>query len=238
MLKNQSIYLPISFILTVLLTLLFLIITLRASAKETTRKQTVAVTLMLLTWIVLQGELTLAGVYNSNTSAIPPRIILFGVLPAIAAILILFLTRSGRSFINSLPLLQLTYLHTVRIPVELVLYSLHAYGAIPELMTFEGRNFDIIAGISAPFVAYLGLIKKQMNTNTLLTWNIICLGLLANIVVNAVLSAPSPFQQFAFDQPNLAILNFPYSLLPAFVVPIVLFCHLASIRQLLKRKHL
>jgi len=238
MLKNQPIYLPVSFMLVVLLTLLFLIITLRASAKETTRKQTAAAALMLLTWVILQIGLTIAGVYNSDTSAIPPRIILFGVLPAIATILVLFLTRNGRSFIDSLPLRQLTYLHTVRIPVELVLYGLYIYGAVPELMTFEGRNFDILAGISAPFVAYLGITKTYMNRNTLLAWNILCLGLLVNIVVNAVLSAPSPFQQFAFDQPNVAILNFPYSLLPAFVVPVVLFCHLAAIRQLLKRKPL
>ena len=62
-----------------------------------------------------------------------------------------------------------------------------------------------------------------------------CLGLLANIVVNALLSTPTPIQKFAFDQPNIAILNFPFSWLPTFIVPIVLFGHLASIRQLFKQ---
>jgi len=33
-------------------------------------------------------------------------------------------------------------------------------------------------------------------------WNFVCLGLLLNIVINALLSLPSAFQQFAFDQPN------------------------------------
>ena len=60
--------------------------------------------------------------------------------------------------------------------------------------------------------------------------------LLANIVINAILSSPFPLQQFAFDQPNIAILYFPFSWLPTFVVPVVLFCHLASIRQLLKKE--
>lgn len=53
---------------------------------------------------------------------------------------------------------------------------------------------------------------------------------------NALFSTPSPIQQFAFEQPNIAILNFPFSWLPTFIVPLVLFGHLASIRKLLKEK--
>jgi hypothetical protein len=102
-------------------------------------------------------------------------------------------------------------------------------------MTFEGRNFDILAGITAPFVAYVGITKGKLNKSVLLIWNILCLGLLLNIVINALLSAPSPIQQFAFDQPNVAILNFPYSWLPTCIVPIVLFAHLAAIRQLTRK---
>jgi len=103
-------------------------------------------------------------------------------------------------------------------------------------MTFEGRNFDILAGISAPIIAYFGLTKAKLNRQTILIWNFICLGLLINIIVNALFSAPSPIQKFAFNQPNIAILNFPYSWLPTFIVPIVLFGHLTSIRQLMKYK--
>lgn len=104
-------------------------------------------------------------------------------------------------------------------------------------MTFEGRNFDIIAGITSPFVAYFGFKKMLLKQQTILIWNFFCLGLLINIIINAVFSAPSPIQKFAFEQPNIAILNFPFSLLPTFIVPIVLFGHLTSIRQLLKSKN-
>jgi hypothetical protein len=68
-----------------------------------------------------------------------------------------------------------------------------------------------------------------------LAWNIICLGLLTNIGVNGFLSAPSPLQKLAFDQPNIALLFFPFSWLVSFIVPIVLLGHLISIRQLLKQ---
>ena len=60
------------------------------------------------------------------------------------------------------------------------------------------------------------------------------LGLLLFIVFNGLLSAPTTLQQFAFDQPNIALAYFPYVLLPALIVPLVLFGHFVSIRQLSK----
>jgi hypothetical protein len=123
----------------------------------------------------------------------------------------------------------------IRIPVELVLFWLFSYKTIPQLMTFEGRNFDILSGISALLVYYFGFIKKSLDKKFILAWNFICLALLANIVINAFLSAPFPFQKFAFDQPNIAILYFPFVWLPVLVVPLVLFSHLVAIRKLWKK---
>jgi hypothetical protein len=51
----------------------------------------------------------------------------------------------------------LTLLHIIRIPVELGLYWLFIYKAIPQLMTFEGRNFDILVGLTVPFDLLLWL---------------------------------------------------------------------------------
>lgn len=161
---------------------------------------------------------------------------LLGILPMILTIIFLFATLKGRQFMDSLPIKNLTYLNIVRIPVEIVLFWLFLYKAIPELMTFEGRNFDILAGLTAPFIAYFGLTKHKISRKAILIWNFLCLGLLINIVVNALFSAPSPIQKFAFEQPNIAILNFPFSWLPTFIVPVVLFGHLTSMRQLLKQK--
>jgi hypothetical protein len=100
-------------------------------------------------------------------------------------------------------------------------------------MTFEGRNFDILSGLTAPVIFYFSFIKKKFHRKIFLIWNFICLGFLINIIANAVLSAPFSFQKFAFDQPNIAILYFPFNWLPSCVVPIVLFSHLVVIRQLL-----
>jgi len=236
MIENLPTYISLAFVLTTVATLLFFIWTIRSSNSELTRKKATPIFIGLTIWLTIQAVLTLKNIYNSDTNTFPPKIILTGILPTILTIILLFATSKGRQFIDSLPLKNLTYLNIVRIPVEIILFWLFLNKAIPELMTFEGRNFDILAGISAPFIAYFGLTKTKLNRQTILIWNFICLGLLVNIVVNALFSAPSPIQKFAFDQPNIAILNFPFSWLPTFIVPIVLFGHLTSIRQLLNQK--
>jgi len=63
-------------------------------------------------------------------------------------------------------------------------------------------------------------------------WNVICLGLLFNIVINAILSAPTIFQAQAFDQPNIGVFYFPFVWLPCFIVPAVLFSHLVCLKKL------
>lgn len=188
--------------------------------------------IILVSWTILQSIVALSGLYL-DTSAIPPRILL-SLLPVFIFIGILFNTQKGKAFIDSLSLEKLTLLHIARVPVEIVLFWLFLHKAIPQLMTFEGRNFDILAGITALIIYYFVFVKKSMNTKILLGWNIICLLLLLNIVVNGILSSPVPFQQFAFEQPNIALIYFPFNLLPSVVVPLVLFSHLVAIRQLLK----
>jgi hypothetical protein len=234
MIENLPVIISIAFGLTALAALFLFYWVLRSSDLGRTKKMANKILLLLCFWLIIQAILTLNGIYKSNTGSTPPKILLFGILPAMLTIIILFISRSGRQFIDSLPLMELTWLNVVRIPVELVLLRLYLHHAIPKLMTFEGRNFDIIAGISAPFIAYFVFTWKKLGLKSLLIWNIICLGLLLNIVLNALLSTPSVFQQFAFDQPNIAIVNFPFSWLPSFIVPLVLLGHLASIRIIIK----
>lgn len=234
MIANLPTYITITFGLTTVATLLLFIWIIKNSNSEITRKKSGLITIGLIVWLILQALLTCNNIYNSNLSSLPPKIMLFGILPPLLLIILLFSTPKGRIFIGSLPLRNTTYLNVVRIPVEIVLYWLFIHRTIPELMTFEGRNFDILAGISAPIIAYFAFTKNKISRNILLFWNLICLGLLLNIVINALFSVPSPLQQFAFEQPNMAILNFPFSWLPTFIVPTVLFGHLVSIRQLIK----
>lgn len=218
-------YISFVFVLTTLITVL--LFSMAAKKPKTTL-------IILIIWLILQAAISLTGFYKI-TNNIPPRFILSTLPPAIF-IVILFLTAKGRKYIDQLDIRILTVLHTVRIAVEIVLLWLFFNKAVPQIMTFEGRNFDILAGLSAPFIFYFGFYKKQISRGVMLFWNFLCIGLLINIVSIAILSAPFPFQRFAFNQPNIAILYFPYVWLPCCIVPLVLFSHLATIRQLLNKK--
>jgi hypothetical protein len=191
--------------------------------------------LLIIAWIILQGIIALTGFYTI-TRVMPPRFALL-IGPPLLFIIILFLTKKGRGFLDMLSPAALALLHIIRIPVELVLYGLFIHGAIPELMTFEGRNLDILSGITAPLVWWAGYRLKVLPPWTILAWNLLCLGLLINIVSIAVLSAPFPFQSLAFDQPNIGVLYFPYVWLPAIIVPVVLLAHLTAIRAYFIRQH-
>ena len=225
MISSLPMYVNIAFIITTLLTIFLFY-------KATNNSKATLVIIFL--WILLQATLSLSGFYTI-TNTFPPRFALLA-LPAILFIIGLFVSEKGRVYIDSLDMRTLTLLHVIRIPVEICLYWLFLHKAIPQLMTFEGRNFDIIAGLTAPLIFYFGYVKNYIGKTMLLLWNFICLGLLLNIVVNAILSVPSAFQQFGFEQPNTAIIYFPFVWLPSCVVPLVLFAHLTSIRKLLSTK--
>jgi hypothetical protein len=224
MLPHLPLYISILFILTTLATV-FLFFWASNYSKPTL--------IIILSWLFLHTILSLNGFYTL-TNTFPPRFALLGA-PTLLLFLILFLTKGGRRYIDNLDVKRLTYLHTIRIPVELVLFYLFTSGYVPQLMTFEGRNFDIISGVTAPLIATYAFRKALPNKPLLFIWNIICLALLINILILAIFSAPFTFQIFAFDHPNIAVLYFPFTWLPCCVVPLVLFSHLAAIRQLLKK---
>lgn len=223
--ENIPLYVYVTFGLTLFATLYLF---------YTTTPKSKGFVILMVIWLTVQSIVGILEFYTV-TNAFPPRFQLL-LLPPLVFTIVQFSTKKGRAFIDSLNLKTLTIIHIVRIPVEIVLYWLFISNAVPELMTFEGRNFDIISGITAPFIYYFGFLRHKLNKLILIGWNLLCLGLLLNIVLNGMLSAPTPFQQFGFEQPNRAVLHFPFMFLPACIVPIILFSHLASLRQLLLSK--
>jgi hypothetical protein len=214
-------YIDLVFVGTVFLTLLLLY-------KATGFSKTVI--LVTLVWLALQAAVGQSGFYTVTTGG-PPRFALL-LLPPLFFIVMLFFVRGGRRFLDELDVRMLTLLHVVRIPAELTLYWLYLHKAVPRAMTFDGRNFDILSGLTAPLVWYFGFVKRRLGNRMLIGWNVVCLLLLANIAVTAVLSGSPRFQQFGFEQRNIALFYFPFVWLPCCIVPIVLLAHLAAIRKL------
>lgn len=133
----------------------------------------------------------------------------------------------------------LLLINVLRIPVEYFLLLLYFKKKIPVEMTFLGWNYDIFIGFTALIILlYLWILKGKLSRNILISWNIIGLSFLLFIVFIAVLSSPIPIQQFGFDAPNVAVLEFPFYLLPTCVVPIVMMSHIIFIKKLYKENHL
>ena len=225
-------YVAIVFILTTFVAVAFLLQSVKAAGLQTVPAKLLVFLLPL--WILFQAMIGVGGFYQ-HTDALPPPMLVFGILPPIVVIVVYFIFFSA-NLIERLPLKLLTLIHIVRIPVELVLYWLFIGKLVPQVMTFAGWNFDILSGVLAIFIYIAAFRGASANRGLLIGFNLIGLGLLANIVTIAVLSIPSPMQKLAFDQPNQAVLLFPYMFLPTVVVPIVLFSHLAALYKTLRGK--
>ncbi len=222
MIDNLPFWIDALFVLTWIVTLVFFFFA-NGKAKRST--------FVIIIWSLLQSCLAYSGFYQ-NTTDIPPR---FGLvlIPATAFIIYGLLPNQQKWFIEHRNSTIATFLHSVRVPVELCLFGLFTYKMIPELMTFEGWNFDIIMGISAPIIGLL-LYRQRANKTLLILWNILGLILVSSIMIMGILSAELPFQQLAFDQPNRAVLYFPYILLPAVIVPIVIWTHVSELIRIFK----
>jgi hypothetical protein len=231
MIDSLPFYVTVVFVLTTLLTIGFLFRSFRDIRLP--RMAPGLLIFLIPFWMFLTAWLAMGGFYE-QFQYVPPRLAIFGVFPALVLIALYFIL-FRRSFIERLSLPVLTLLHVIRVPVELVLLCLFRFGFIPQIMTFEGRNFDILSGLTAPLVFWMAFRGGRINKPLLIGWNLITLGLLANIVIIAILSAPTPMQKFGFEQPNVGVVYFPFIWLPTIIVPIVLFAHLASLLQVSRR---
>lgn len=184
-------------------------------------------------WIIIQSAVAVTGFYTV-TDTVPPRFILL-VGPPAAVIAMIFFTVRVKKILNGFNNEVITYIHSTRIGAEIVLFLLAEVHFVPKLLTWEGSNFDLLTGLTAPLIGYFGLRKNYLSKSFLLSWNIAGMVLLVNVAYLGIFSAPSPFQRFSFDQPNQLPLYFPFILLPAFLVPLMMFAHLTVIRSILHK---
>jgi hypothetical protein len=230
MLPQLPIYIPFVFVLTAVLCIVFFLSAIWKSTHLGTKKWTHAWMLGLLFWLIFLSVLAVNGYFMDRKSS-PPHVAV-PVIIFMSVIALSFLIPRFRKALDTLSLESLTWLHIVRIPVEICLYWLFLEKQVPESMTFTGINFDILTGLSAPIIAWAYFRKEIIRKRVLLIWNFIGIILLLIIVVRAVGAVPSPNQLWDFEQPNFAVLHFPLVWLPGVIVPLVFWSHLISIRRL------
>lgn len=199
------------------------------------RRNTVVAAVTLLIWLAVTAVLAARGMLSDFTS-MPPRLtpVLFG---ANAAALVLVLSPFGKRLVLATPLAWLLGIQVFRVGVELTLALLFHAGIVPLQMTFEGRNWDILVGLSALPMAWLAA-QGRLPPAALALWNVAGLGLLLNIVVISLLSLPTPLRAFPDGPANTIIASAPYVWLPALLVPVAFAGHLLVFRWLLAQPRL
>lgn len=199
----------------------------RHSASQTFSRRTISI---FLTWVLLSGLIGISG-FAKDFSTIPPKFAII-LVPAFT-LSFLFSFGSGiKDALRTINPFHLIAFQAFRIAVEIVLWLLYRDNTIPIQMSFEGSNFDILAGITAPFIAYFCFKKKSLPLIIAQIWNYVCLALLCNIIVVALVSTPTIFRLYMNEPANTLVATFPYIWIPAFVAPMAMVGHILSLRQL------
>ncbi len=188
----------------------------------------------LVGWLALMVAIAHRGFF-ADFQSLPPHMLL-AVGPPLLAMLALVFSPAARPWLDALPRAWPVAAQSFRIVVEIVLWRLAVAGVAPEIMTFTGRNVDILVGLSAPVVAYYCFVRRAWPQRVAVWWNVASILILLNVVVHAQLSAPTPFRMFETDPPTTFIGDVPYIWLPAFLVPLAWVLHGISLRQLCSRR--
>jgi len=187
----------------------------------------------LAIWLGVLAVLAGQG-YFLEFQSMPPRLTLAGLLPLVAGLLMLP-THGTRHFLAVTPPERLIYLQSFRIVMEIILWALAVQGRAPKLMTFEGRNIDILVGLTAIPIGWMVVERRAWPVWVAAAWNVVGILILANVVVHAQLALPTPFRAFVTEPSTAFLATFPYIWLVGFLVPFAFWLHAGSLVQLARR---
>lgn len=196
------------------------------------QKAIVISAILLGGWLFISALLAFGGTLLDFTST-PPKMLLI-LIPSILAVIYISSSTSVNRLLTVIPSCWLVYIQSFRVLMEVFLWLMFLNGIIPEQMTFEGINYDVLTGLSAPLVAYFALRENKWPRVVAVLWNFAGLLLVANITIISILSLPGPMRQFFNEPANTMVAYFPFVWVPAFIVPFAFLMHILSIKQIIR----
>jgi hypothetical protein len=181
-----------------------------------------------LVWIAIVSAASFSGSLLPRDGPPLPFVLL------VASIVVLGIaiarSRIGDRLARGAPLALLVGFQAFRLPLELAMHRAYTEGLMPVQMSYSGRNFDIVTGVTALVLA-IAMMVVRVPAAIVTAWNVLGLILLANILVVAILSTPM-FAYFGADRLNVWVMWMPYTLLPAVMVLAAWAGHLIVFRAL------
>jgi hypothetical protein len=182
--------------------------------------------LVLVCWLTYVSAISVTGIFQQVS--FPPRIPLLLVLPAFLFFIYFFTNKRFKTIIDHTPHTWPVFFQSFRVIVELLIWGEFMKGILPQSATFEGRNFDILIGLTAPLIAFFTFVKPKISKALFILWNIAGLGTLAIVVFILM--------RHAYFMPNegVSILrrgfgDFPYTFLAGLFMPLAVFMHIFSL---------
>src|SRR5215218_1572553 len=181
-------------------------------------------------WLAVTFAAGASGRLRFDT--VPPTM-LVAMIVSWAMALRIGLGPTGRRLAASTPLGLLVLVQAFRLPLELLMHRASNEGLMPVQMSFSGRNWDIVTGTSA-LVLGIAIVARRGRVARWLVgaWNAVGALLLANVLVVALLSAPTPLRVFMNEPANTWIAHAPWIWLPAVLVPAAIAGHIIVFRRL------
>ena len=198
-----------------------------SSSRHTARATAIAA-VCTLAWMAITWEVAASGVLRLWNATPPPFALL--VVTIVLLALRLALGPVGGRFARTIPLWVLVGVQGFRLPLEITMHRLSERGIMPPQMSYTGRNYDILTGVSALLLAVL-IARGRAGVRVVRLWNIVGLILLVNVVVVAILSTPR-IAYFGVTNLNTFVTYAPFVWLPAVEVLAALAGHLVIFRAL------
>jgi hypothetical protein len=197
--------------------------------KRTANRRTLIATALLAAWLAYSGAMAGKGMLL-DPEAFPPPLARI-MLPGLLLVLFADFGGLGARLAKHLGYAALVGFHAFRLPLEGLLWWFYKQDRLPVQMTFEGRNLDILTGISAIILAVL--VKRGIaGRKAVMIWNLAGLILLLNIMTVAILSLPGRLRLFHNEPANTLVLHFPYVWIPSVFVLAAFLGHLLVFRKL------
>ncbi len=192
------------------------------------RRRFLAVGVATAGWLLLT-VLAAAGGLLRRFDAVPPPFFLL-VLGVTALGVAVPCSPLGTRLVRGLPLWVLVGSQVFRFPLELVMHRAYLEGVMPVQMSYSGRNYDIVTGITAGLLGWW-LGRGRVPRGVVAGWNVLGFVLLVNIVTVAIVSTPR-FRWFGDDRLNTFVAYPPFVWLPAVLVTAALIGHILVWRKL------
>jgi hypothetical protein len=188
---------------------------------------------LLAAWFLAVLLAGFIGVFDAGTRysmATPIPSGLSAVLPVVAFAIWFSISSGFRQYLRSLNPVVLTAVQTWRVG-GVVFLILMAKGMLPPTFALPAGLGDMTIGVTAPLIA-LALSRKKLAEWVFVLWQAAGILDLVVAVGTGVLSSPTRLGVLAHGATTRLMGQLPMSLIPTFVVPLLLIFHIICIAQL------